>query len=108
MADAPVMLHSCENGTEPVRNISTIAMTYPRILNMRLPLDPKDDEENQSLYEKLMHSETYSKANVQYSVHVSILGTRRVNKDVDLLTCAFNICVTLLHLSHSQFYRVSV
>jgi hypothetical protein len=31
-----------------------------------------------------------------------------VNKDVDLLRCALHICVTLLHLSHSQFWRVSV
>jgi hypothetical protein len=54
------------------------------------------------------NSETYLKANVQYRVQVSNLGTMRVNKDVDLLTCALNICVTLLHLPHSQFWRVSV
>jgi hypothetical protein len=108
MADAFVMLHASENCTEPVSDLSTISLTYPRILNMRKPLDPKDDEENQELYEKLMNSETYLKANVQYSVQVSTLGTRRVNKDADLLTCALNIYVTLLHLSHSQFWRISV
>jgi hypothetical protein len=31
-----------------------------------------------------------------------------VNKDVYLLTCALNVYVTLLHLSHRQFWRVSV
>jgi hypothetical protein len=58
-ADASVMLHACENGTEPVSDISTITLTYPPILNMRQPLDPTDDEENQALYEELMNSETY-------------------------------------------------
>jgi hypothetical protein len=83
-------------------------VNVPRVFNTQQPQDPKDDEKNQSLYEKLMRSGTHLKANVQYSVHVSNLGSRRVNKDVDLLTCALNICVTLLHLSHSQFWRVSV
>jgi hypothetical protein len=107
-ADASVMVHAWEGGTESVNEISKVALTYPRVFNMQQPQDPKDDEENQLLYEKLMRSETHLKANVQYSVHVSNLGSRRVNKDVDLLTCALNICVTLLHLSHSQFWRVSV
>lgn len=91
----------------PCAALSNVAMTYPRTLS-----DVQNDDENERLYEELASSHSYLHAVVTYSVLVKGKYGReekkRVNKEVNILTCALNFCVALLHTPNQDtFWRVS-
>jgi hypothetical protein len=92
----------------PFATLSNVEMSYPRSLN-----DDRNDEENERLYAELLSTHPYMQADVTYSVLVKGKHGReekqRVNKEVNILKCALNFCVTLLHIpSQDSFWRVSV
>jgi hypothetical protein len=92
----------------PFTTLSNLEMAYPRSL-----ADVRNDDENERLYEELVSSHLYLQAVVTYSVLVKGKQGReekkRMNKEVNILKCALNFCVTLMHIpSQASFWRVSV
>jgi hypothetical protein len=83
-------------------------MAYPRSLS-----DYRNDEENELLYAELLSTHPYLQVYVDYSVLVKGNHGRdekkRVTKEVNILKCALNFCVTLLHIPNQySFWRVYV
>ena len=92
----------------PFAALSNVEMAYPRSLN-----DIRNDDENERLYAELLTTHLYLQADVTYSVLVRGKHGReekkRVNKEVNILKCALNFCVTLMHIpNQASFWRVSV
>jgi hypothetical protein len=92
----------------PFATLSNVEMAYPRSLN-----DDRNDEENERLYAEILSTHPYMQADVKYSVLVKGNHGReekkRVNKEVNIIKCALNFCVTFLHIpDQDRFWRVSV
>jgi hypothetical protein len=87
----------------PFATLSSVDMAYPRSLN-----DDRNDEENERLYAELLSTHPYMQADVAYSVLVKDNHGReekkRVKKEVNILKCAMNSCVTLLHIPNQDSF----
>jgi hypothetical protein len=77
--------------------LSNIEIAYPCSLN-----DDRNDKENERFYAELLSTHPYMQAHITYSVLVKdnhgMEEKKRVNKKVNILKCALNFCLTLLHI----------
>jgi hypothetical protein len=92
----------------PFDTLFNVEMSYPRIMN-----DDRNDEKNERLYAELLSTHPYMQADLTYSLLMKgnhgMEEKKRVNKEMNILKCALNFCVTLLHIpNRASFWRVSM